>query len=251
MITPNIAFRRGFHLRGGQAICLQHYLTVSSSAHQVFINRITSRLSSYYENCYSSNERFINYHLSSISPLRSYLFTTNRDRDTENGSKSGTEKKEAEPEIPWGPLLVSAALLSYLLMLVSDDSKNDENLTLISWNEFFYNMLAKGEVARLRIRPELNMVIVELHPNAVIKGRPSSYVNYHLNVPDTSAFERKLRDAEQSLGIRPEDAVPVIYERFYGGLGVIPLLLLIAGIIALVASQRIKFTYNMPNFFVS
>lgn len=39
------------------------------------------------------------------------------------------------------------------------------------------------------------------------------YKTFHMNIIDTEKFEEKLRKAESNLGIRPETAVQVVYER--------------------------------------
>lgn len=42
----------------------------------------------------------------------------------------------------------------------------------ISWNDFVNEMLAKGEVSRVQVVPESDIVEIYLHPGAVIFGRP-------------------------------------------------------------------------------
>lgn len=42
----------------------------------------------------------------------------------------------------------------------------------ISWNDFVHEMLAKGEVSRVQVVPESDIVEISLHPGAVIFGRP-------------------------------------------------------------------------------
>lgn len=44
----------------------------------------------------------------------------------------------------------------------------------ISWNDFVNEMLAKGEVQRVQVVPESDVVEVYLHPGAVVFGRPVS-----------------------------------------------------------------------------
>ncbi|KAF5915101.1 hypothetical protein HPG69_013371 [Diceros bicornis minor] len=44
----------------------------------------------------------------------------------------------------------------------------------ISWNDFVHEMLAKGEVQRVQVVPESEVVEVYLHPGAVVFGRPVS-----------------------------------------------------------------------------
>lgn len=42
----------------------------------------------------------------------------------------------------------------------------------ISWSDFVNEMLAKGEVSRVQVVPESDIVEIYLHPGAVIFGRP-------------------------------------------------------------------------------
>lgn len=41
----------------------------------------------------------------------------------------------------------------------------------MSWNEFLYQMLAKGEVEQIIVRPDIDIVTIILHEGAIIKGR--------------------------------------------------------------------------------
>lgn len=41
----------------------------------------------------------------------------------------------------------------------------------VSWNEFLYHMLAKGEVEEIIARPDVGIVTIALYDGAVIKGR--------------------------------------------------------------------------------
>ena len=48
----------------------------------------------------------------------------------------------------------------------------------ISWADFVNEMLAKGEVQRVQVVPESDVVEVYLHPGAVVFGRPVSRGEY-------------------------------------------------------------------------
>lgn len=48
----------------------------------------------------------------------------------------------------------------------------------ISWNDFVNEMLAKGEVSRVQVVPESDIVEIYLHPGAVIFGRPVRHFRY-------------------------------------------------------------------------
>lgn len=58
------------------------------------------------------------------------------------------------------------ALIMSLLNSINTSGGN------ISWNDFVNEMLAKGEVSRVQVVPESDVVEIYLHPGAVIFGRP-------------------------------------------------------------------------------
>lgn len=62
-------------------------------------------------------------------------------------------------------LFIAAAVMS-LLNSINTSGGN------ISWNDFVNEMLAKGEVSRVQVVPESDIVEIHLHPGAVIFGRP-------------------------------------------------------------------------------
>ncbi|KAK2085740.1 Paraplegin [Saguinus oedipus] len=62
-------------------------------------------------------------------------------------------------------LLVIAVVMSLLNALSTSGGS-------ISWNDFVHEMLAKGEVQRVQVVPESDVVEVYLHPGAVVFGRP-------------------------------------------------------------------------------
>lgn len=64
-------------------------------------------------------------------------------------------------------LFVIAVVMS-LLNALSTSGGN------ISWNDFVNEMLAKGEVQRVQVVPESDVVEVYLYPGAVVFGRPVS-----------------------------------------------------------------------------
>uniref|UniRef100_A0A5F7Z916 SPG7 matrix AAA peptidase subunit, paraplegin n=1 Tax=Macaca mulatta TaxID=9544 RepID=A0A5F7Z916_MACMU len=99
-------------------------------------------------------------------------------------------------------LLVIAVVMSLLNALSTGGGS-------ISWNDFVHEMLAKGEVQRVQVVPESDMVEVYLHPGAVVFGRP---------VANIDKFEEKLRAAEDELNIEAKDRIPVSYRRtgFFG-----------------------------------
>ena len=51
----------------------------------------------------------------------------------------------------------------------------------VSWNEFVHQMLARGEVDRVLVRPDINAVTVYLQEGAVIKGKKVSTCDARVN----------------------------------------------------------------------
>uniref|UniRef100_A0A8I5UDN5 SPG7 matrix AAA peptidase subunit, paraplegin n=1 Tax=Pongo abelii TaxID=9601 RepID=A0A8I5UDN5_PONAB len=108
-------------------------------------------------------------------------------------------------------LLVIAVVMSLLNALSTSGGS-------ISWNDFVHEMLAKGEVQRVQVVPESDMVEVYLHPGAVVFGRPRLALMYRMQVANIDKFEEKLRAAEDELNIEAKDRIPVSYKRtgFFG-----------------------------------
>lgn len=141
------------------------------------------------------------------------------------------------------------ALIMSLLNSINTSGGN------ISWNDFVNEMLAKGEVSRVQVVPESDIVEIYLHPGAVIFGRPVRWRETHLShhfqvecahapvglmcffflflfcffkqrlalmyrmqVANIDKFEEKLRAAEEELNIDSKDRIPVSYKRtgFFG-----------------------------------
>uniref|UniRef100_A0A8D0YK07 Mitochondrial inner membrane m-AAA protease component paraplegin n=1 Tax=Sus scrofa TaxID=9823 RepID=A0A8D0YK07_PIG len=108
-------------------------------------------------------------------------------------------------------LFVIAVVMSLLNALGSSGGN-------ISWNDFVHEMLAKGEVQRVQVVPESDVVEVYLHPGAVVFGRPRLALMYRMQVANIDRFEEKLRAAEDELNIGGQDRIPVSYRRtgFFG-----------------------------------
>lgn len=123
----------------------------------------------------------------------------------------------------------------------------------ISWNDFYYSLLSKGEVHQLIVRPDLNVVTITLHEGAVYKGKISRNRNYYMNIVDIKSFENKLREAEKSLGIRPENGIPVIYERSQENAWIILIALVALSLFSLmmIKSSNIKSLPPMDFFVIN
>uniref|UniRef100_A0A8C7XR23 SPG7 matrix AAA peptidase subunit, paraplegin n=1 Tax=Oryzias sinensis TaxID=183150 RepID=A0A8C7XR23_9TELE len=77
------------------------------------------------------------------------------------------------------------ALIMSLLNSINTSGGN------ISWNDFVNEMLAKGEVSRVQVVPESDIVEIYLHPGAVIFGRPVCFLDVFLQADDCSLDRQK------------------------------------------------------------
>ncbi len=79
------------------------------------------------------------------------------------------------------------ALIMSLLNSINTSGGN------ISWNDFVNEMLAKGEVSRVQVVPESDIVEIYLHPGAVIFGRPVRCAEFDTNTQLASELLRQMR----------------------------------------------------------
>nr|CAH7757725.1 unnamed protein product [Callosobruchus chinensis] len=144
--------------------------------------------------------------------------------------------------------MLTAYMVIAMISLMFPSSSQPEVIRYVSWNEFLYQMLAKGEVEQIIVRPDIEIVTIILHEGAVIKGKRVETRTFHMNVVDMNKFEDKLREAERRLGIR--DGVPVIYERSTDTAGKLLISLLVAAfLISLLArSKSIRPPLSMDTF---
>ncbi|KAM9816853.1 mitochondrial inner membrane m-AAA protease component paraplegin [Neosynchiropus ocellatus] len=145
--------------------------------------------------------------------------SSNQEKNENSGRKGKTpeedeeEKKGAEQtKWAWMRNLLFITFFAYVLKSLNNNSKN------VSWNDFINEMLAKGEVSRVQVVPENDIVDIHLHPGAVIFGRPKGELVYKMQVANIDKFEEKLRAAEEELNIDTKDRIPVLYRRsgFFG-----------------------------------
>ncbi|XP_010152455.1 PREDICTED: paraplegin, partial [Eurypyga helias] len=110
-------------------------------------------------------------------------------------------------------LIVTAILLMFRFTV----SENREG-TNISWNYFVNEMLAKGEVQRIEVVPESDIVEVYLHPGGTPHGQVNVTLLYTMRVANIDKFEEKLRAVEDELNIDEKERIPVSYKHpgFYG-----------------------------------
>ena len=72
----------------------------------------------------------------------------------------------------------------------------------IQWNDFYQNLLLKGEVEEIIVHSGVNRATAVLHPGAVYQGRvlPSSQVR--ISTPSIGNPEAKVRESERIMGIK-------------------------------------------------
>ena len=72
----------------------------------------------------------------------------------------------------------------------------------IQWNNFYQNLLLKGEVGEVIVHSGVNRAMAVLHPGAVYQGQvlPSSQVR--ISTPSIGNLEAKVRESERIMGIK-------------------------------------------------
>ncbi|XP_060535488.1 paraplegin [Cylas formicarius] len=144
--------------------------------------------------------------------------------------------------------MLTAYMVIAIISLMFPSSNQPEVIRYVSWNEFLYHMLAKGEVEQIIVRPDIEIVTIVLYDGAVFKGRRIDNRTFHMNVVDIEKFEDKLREAERRLGIK--EGVPVIYERGTDSAGKLLISLLVVALLIslLTRSKSIRPPLSMDTF---
>ncbi|XP_050360654.1 paraplegin [Nymphalis io] len=184
-----------------------------------------------------------------------YFQTSSCNNNQENDKDKDKKKKENEnANIPslvmkavfW--MLTTFTLIILSSFLVPGDNTQNELIRYVSWNEFVYSMLSKGEVEEIIVRPDLEIVTIILYEGAVIKGKRTTHRVYHMNVGNIHRFEEKLRETETSIGVK--EGVRVIYDRNGSVAGKIFTTLLIAAVILsfLYSTKTMKMNINIGGF---
>ncbi|CAG4977961.1 unnamed protein product [Colias eurytheme] len=184
---------------------------------------------------------------------RLHTSSSNYNKDSDK-DKDKDKKKNDDANIPsimvkalfW--LMTTFTLIIMSSMLLPGDNPQSEFVRYVSWNEFVYSMLSKGEVEELIVRPDIEVVTIILHEGAVIKGRKATSRVYHMNVGDIHRFEEKLRETESSLGVK--EGVRVIYDRNGSVAGKVITTLLITAVILsfLYSTKSMKMNINLGGF---
>ncbi|CAO2609595.1 Spg7 [Lemmus lemmus] len=154
-----------------------------------------------------------------------YYFSTSRtkQKNKDNNKPKGKapeddeeerRRKEREDQM-YRERLRTLFIIAVVMSLLNSLSTSGGS---ISWADFVNEMLAKGEVQRVQVVPESDVVEVYLHPGAVVFGRPRLALMYRMQVANIDKFEEKLRAAEDELNIESKDRIPVSYKRtgFFG-----------------------------------
>merc|ERR1719186_653176 len=100
----------------------------------------------------------------------------------------------------------------------------------IQWNDFYQNLLLKGEVQEIVIHSGVNRATAILHPNAVYQGKVLNTTIVRLVTPQVDNMETKIREAEEKMGIRPGDGISVTYERRSENMGQMMGMLVVVGL---------------------
>ncbi|XP_046918238.2 SPG7 matrix AAA peptidase subunit, paraplegin [Dermatophagoides farinae] len=130
----------------------------------------------------------------------------NNDKDDPNRD----DKKLMAYGLVW--MALGYTIITFVSLMFPPSNKPDV-LRFVSWNEFYYQMLSKGEVELIVVKPDLDLVTIYLHEDAIIRGKKAPFRQYHMNIVDVKKFEARLREAEARLGIKPDQSVQIIYER--------------------------------------
>lgn len=136
-----------------------------------------------------------------------------RDREREKGKKKKAEGKPYtfDLKLDAGTTVLSAFLAYYIYRnLFPGEASRD-----ITWQEFRTTFFDKGLVEKLTVINR-NRVRVELHREALASmypespaARPNFY--YYFSIGSVEAFERRLDEAHQELGIPSSERIPVAY----------------------------------------
>ncbi|KAI0983712.1 hypothetical protein GJ496_007410 [Pomphorhynchus laevis] len=137
----------------------------------------------------------------------------------------------------WLGFTVSGFLLYNLLT-----NTQRRSINFLSWNEFLNEMLSKGEVKSIIIRPDNDIAMILLHDDAIIKGEKITNPVRFMDVDSTQRFEEKIRKAEQKLGIQAENNIPITYQRSNPLFALAVFSGICLGLYSLFRNMRISFT---------
>jgi AFG3 family protein len=157
------------------------------------------------------------------------------------GQKQSGNKAGGHPVREFKMDLPTAIFLTFGLYGVIKLLSPGEQYREITWQEFRNTFLDKGLVEKLVVINR-NRVKVYLHPDATASAYPDSPVangniHYYFSIGSVDAFERRLEDSQQELGIPSNERIPVAYRDEISWTGTIlsfaPTLLVIGSILYL------------------
>jgi AFG3 family protein len=134
-----------------------------------------------------------------------------RQKQEQKGQQTGYFFKIGELKIDMSTIVITALLAYYVnRSLFPGESSRD-----ITWQEFRTTFFDKGLVDKLTV-VNRNKVRVELHREAVANMYPESPAvrpnfYYYFTIGSVEAFERRLDEAHQELGIPSSERIPVAY----------------------------------------
>ncbi|NWY62648.1 SPG7 protein, partial [Chionis minor] len=122
-------------------------------------------------------------------------------------------------------------IITFIVLMFRFTVSENREGTNISWNYFVNEMLSKGEVQRIEVVPESDIVEIYLHPGGTPHGQVNVTLLYTMRVANIDKFEEKLRAAEDELNIDERERIPVSYKHpgFYGN-GIISLIVTLAAV---------------------
>ncbi|KAI0119429.1 ATP-dependent metallopeptidase Hfl, partial [Daldinia grandis] len=132
-----------------------------------------------------------------------------------NGFNSNKKPPSPDPNInpmrgnDWLTMVVGSAIAYWLYNSLFEESGRE-----ITWQELRKNFLDKGLVEKMviqghRVRVELNRDATQsMYPESVAT-RPG--FNYYFSIASADAFERRLEEAQNDLGIPSSERIPVSY----------------------------------------
>ncbi|KAJ8123253.1 hypothetical protein ONZ43_g752 [Nemania bipapillata] len=109
----------------------------------------------------------------------------------------------------WLSTVIATAVAYYLYSSISEETGRE-----ITWQELKKNFLDKGLIEKMIVRG--HTVFVELDRDATRSMYPESVAtrpgfNYYFSIASVDAFERRLEEAQNELGIPSSDKIPVSY----------------------------------------
>ncbi|EKG17351.1 Peptidase M41 [Macrophomina phaseolina MS6] len=136
----------------------------------------------------------------------------NEQKGKENKNKQKTgQPSMAELNLDLGTTLMSAFVMYLLYRLIVPGENSKE----ITWQEFRSTFLDKGLVEKVVVVSG-SRARVHLHREAVASVYPDSPAvnpnfHYYFTIGSVEAFERKMDEAQDQLGIPPTERIPVAY----------------------------------------